>query len=208
MPAARAPATMAIAAVTALAWMTALLFARAFDASAFAGFIPGRIDGSVTVPGAIPWPLTPISATLVHGDLFHLGFNMLMLIWCGRQVETALGTRLFLLLYTLGAVAAAAAEWVLGPSSGTVVIGASGAISAVLAVYALVFSEQPVKAFAGLPNHIVRALWLGIAWVAIQTLIAVAMNSSVGGIAVGAHVGGFLAGLLLARPLLRLRFRK
>ena len=200
--------TNGIAIVTALCWVMALLFGRAVDVDALAGFIPGRIGGDVVVAGALPVWLTPLSATLVHGDLFHLGFNMLMLVWCGRQVEGAIGGWLLALLYGVGAFAAAAAEWALSPASPVMVIGASGAIAAVLAVYALVFSEQKIKPFAGLPLHVVRALWLGIAWVGIQALIGFAMNSGPGGIAIGAHVGGFVAGLVLARPLLKWRYRE
>ena len=200
--------TNAIAIATALCWVLALLFERAIDVGALAGFIPGRLSGAVTVVGAVPAALTPLTATLIHGDLIHLGFNMLMLVWCGRQVESALGGRLLVLLYVLGAYAAALAEWALAPSSPVMVIGASGAISALLAVYALVFSEQAVKPIAGLPLHVVRALWLGIAWVGIQTLIGFALNNGSGGIAIGAHVGGFVIGLLLARPLLRWRYRQ
>ena len=200
--------TNGIAIVTALCWVVALLFGRAVDVDAMAGFIPGRIGGEVTVIGALPVWLTPLSATLVHSDLFHLGFNMLMLIWCGRQVESALGGWLLALLYGVGAFVAAGAEYALDPASPAIVVGASGAVSTVLAVYALVFSEQKVKPFAGLPLHVVRALWLGLAWVAIQALIAVAMNSGIGGIAVASHVGGFVVGLLLARPLLRWRYRE
>lgn len=201
--------TNSIATITALCWVLALLFGRAIDVGALAGFIPGRVSGAVTVIGALPVWLTPLSATLVHADLLHLGFNLLMLVWCGRQVETALGGWLVVLLYGFGAFAAALAEWALAPSSPVVVIGASGAISALLAVYALVFSEQKVKPIAGLPLHVVRALWLGIAWVGIQALIGFGLNSGSGnGIAIGAHIGGFVAGLLLARPLLRWRYRQ
>lgn len=202
--------TNAIAIVTALCWVLALLFERAVDIGALAGFIPGRVSGVVTVVGALPVALTPLTTTLIHNDLLHLGFNMLMLIWCGRQVESALGGRLLALLYGVGAYAAALAEWALAPSSPVMVIGASGAVSALLAVYALVFSEQAVKPIAGLPLHVVRALWLGIAWVGIQALIGFALNSGGGssGIAIGAHIGGFVIGLLLARPLLRWRYRQ
>lgn len=197
--------TNGIAILTAVCWLAALLFGRAIDVGAMAGFIPGRIGGEVIVAGAVPAWLTPLSATLVHGDLFHLGFNLLMLVWCGRQVEGALGGWLLALVYVVGAYSAALAEWALAPASGNMIIGASGAISAVLAVYALVFSEQQVRPIAGLPLHVVRALWLGIAWVGIQALIGFALGGS---IAVGAHIGGFIAGLLLARPLLRWRYRQ
>ena len=191
--------------VTAICWVGLLLFDRGYAAGALAGFIPARVSGDVAVAAALPVWLTPLTATLIHADLFHLGFNLLMLVWCGRQVESAVGGWMLALVYVIGAYAAAAAEWALVPSSVAIGVGASGAVSAVLAVYALVFSEQQVKPFAGLPLHIVRALWLGMAWVGIQALIGLATNGSIG---VAAHIGGFGAGLLLARPLLRWRYRQ
>ena len=191
--------------VTAICWVGLLLFDRGYAAGALAGFIPARVSGDVAVAAALPVWLTPLTATLIHADLFHLGFNLLMLVWCGRQVESAVGGWMLALVYVIGAYAAAVAEWALAPSSVAIGVGASGAVSAVLAVYALVFSEQQVKPFAGLPLHIVRALWLGMAWVGIQALIGLATNGSIG---VAAHIGGFGAGLLLARPLLRWRYRQ
>ena len=55
--------------------------------------------------------LTPLTATLVHGGLLHLGFNMLMLVWCGTQVERVLGRTGLIVLYVVGAYAAALAQW-------------------------------------------------------------------------------------------------
>ncbi len=198
---------MAIAAVTSAAWVLALIFNRFVDAATTGGFVPGRVFGDVTVIGALPVALTPLTATLIHADLLHLGFNMLMLIWCGRQVEPALGGKLLALLYVVGAYGAALGQWALYPADPSVMIGASGAVSAVVAVYALVFSEQRVRKIGPVPAHIVRALWLGAAWVAIQTAIGLGFGATSGMIAVGAHIGGFVTGLVIARPLLRLRFR-
>jgi membrane associated rhomboid family serine protease len=195
-----------IAVVTAVAWLAAQLIGMD-RITAAGGFIPARIGGLVDVPGALPVWLTPFSATLIHADALHLAFNLLMLVWTGRQVEQALGPKLVIALYAVGAIAAAAAQWSLGPSSVAVTIGASGAISAIVAVYALVFSEQRVKAIGPIPPHVVRALWLGAAWIGIQLLIGLGFGMNGSGIALGAHVGGFVAGLLLARPMLRWRFK-
>lgn len=195
-----------IAVVTAVAWLAAQLVGMD-RVSAAGGFIPGRIGGLIDVQGALPVWLTPFSATLIHADVLHLAFNLLMLVWTGRQVEQALGSKLVVALYAVGAIAAAAAQWALAPSSAAVTIGASGAISAVVAVYALVFSEQRVKAIGPIPPHVVRALWLGAAWIGIQLLIGLGFGMNGSGIALGAHAGGFVAGLLLARPMLRWRFK-
>lgn len=197
--------TNGIAIVTAVSWLVALLLGRAVDFPALGGFIPARFGGELTVIGAVPAWLTPLTTTLIHADLFHLGFNLLMLVWCGRQVESALGGWMLALVYVVGAYAAALADWAFAPGSMSPGIGASGSISAVLAVYALVFSEQQVKPIAGLPLHVVRALWLGLAWIGIQALIGFALGGAIG---VAAHVGGFVAGLLMARPLLRWRYRQ
>lgn len=196
--------------MTAAAWAVTALFAATIDWYAIAGFIPGTIGGEVTVVGALPVAITPLSSALLHSGFAHLFLNMIMLLWCGRQVETALGWKLYLLLYVIGAYAAAAAQWALDPASGTAMVGASGAISAVVGMYALVFSEQRVPAIGPIPGHIVRALWLAAAWIGLQALIGIGFSGGIGGnagVAIGAHIGGFLAGLLLARPLLRWRYR-
>jgi membrane associated rhomboid family serine protease len=196
-----------IAAVTAIAWLAAQLIGMERVAP-LGGFIPARVGGLVDLPGALPVWLTPFSATLIHAGPIHLAFNLLMLVWTGRQVEQALGAKLTVALYAVGAVAAAAAQWALDPASTGVVMGASGAISAIVAVYALVFSEQRVSALGPIPPHVVRALWLGAAWIGIQLLIGLGLGMSGSGIALGAHAGGFIAGLLLARPMLRWRYKQ
>src|SRR3546814_8144855 len=92
------------------------------------------------------------------------------------------------------------------PQSHVPMIGASGAISALLAVFALIFSRPQAPAIGPIPSHWVRALWLAAAWIGIQLLIGFAGGAGFGAIAIWAHVGGFVAGLILARPLLRWRF--
>jgi membrane associated rhomboid family serine protease len=200
--------TIIIAIVTSVAWLLGTVVSSQIDVYALGGFIPARILDGFTVVGALPWWLTPLSATLLHADLLHLGFNMLMLLWCGRQVEQAIGGKLLLLLYVVGAYAAALGQFALGPHETSVMVGASGAISALVAVYALVFSEQRVKPIGPIPSYVVRVVWLAAAWVGIQTLIGLGFGVGNALIAVGAHIGGFIAGLILARPLLRLRYRR
>lgn len=197
--------THSIAGVTVAAFVLALLFSRALEVPAVAGFIPATVGGRAFVGGALPWWITPLTATLVHGGFLHLLFNMAMLVWAGRQVEPAIGAPQLAVLYVVGAYAAAAGQWALEPGGLIPVVGASGASSAVIALYALVFSENQVRSVGGMSPGVVRALWLGAAWVVIQTMLGFASG---GMIAVGAHIGGFLAGLLLARPLLRWRYRR
>ncbi len=166
----------------------------------------------------VPWLplwLTPLSATLVHAGWMHLVFNLLMLVFCGRYVEQLLGQGRTALIYVVGAYAAAVGQWAwtaLLPVEGqglVPMIGASGAISALLGTYAMIYSQRGVRRFGPIPAYVVRILWLAAAWTALQLMIAIAggFDAFFGGIAVGAHIGGFLAGLLLARPLLAQRFK-
>jgi membrane associated rhomboid family serine protease len=124
-------------------------------------------------------------------------------VFCGRQCEPVLGTMRMLTLLVVGAYAAALAELAVNPNATHVIIGASGAISALLGFYALLFNNQQVKPIGPIPGAVVRVLWLAGAWTGIQLLIGL---TSGGQIAFLSHIGGFLAGLALARPLLRSRF--
>ncbi|MFO1260021.1 MAG: rhomboid family intramembrane serine protease [Sphingomonadaceae bacterium] len=183
------------------------------------GFIPARVQqpdllahSGLTIPAMPVW-LTPLSSTLLHGGWIHLGFNMLMLLFCGRQVEQVLGARPMWPLYLVGAYAAAAGQWVLGPHLAVPMIGASGAISAIIGAYALLFGSREVKAWGPIPASVIRMLWLGAAWTALQFLIGFASSTGNLGlgtgdanVAIGAHIGGFIAGLLMTRPLLILHF--
>lgn len=174
------------------------------------GFVPGVLTGQVVAgPGVtlLPGWITPLTATLIHGGWLHLGFNLLMLIFCGAAVERALGWRLLVLLYIVGAYAAAAGQVALDWAGNVPTIGASGAISALVAAYALLYAERPVPALGPIPSRAVRIAWLAAGWVGVQALIGFASANSGVSIAIGAHIGGFLAGLALTRPLLLWRYR-
>ena len=161
--------------------------------------------------GLIPVWLTPLTAAFLHANIIHLAFNLLMLVFCGRPTEAVIGPVGFAILYLVGAYAAAAAHYLIDPTSMTPMIGASGAISAVLGAYALLFGRNKVK-FANPTLALwVNALWLMVAWVALNVIVAFTFASVTGGmfqLAVGAHIGGFLVGLALANPLLLLRYRR
>ncbi len=174
------------------------------------GFIPASLSITLTAPHGIillPFWLTPLTATLVHGGFLHLGLNMVMLAYCGRMLERALGWRAMVTLYLVGAYAGAVGHWAFEPMSAAPMIGASGAISAILAAYAMLFAERPVPAIGPIPSRVVRVVWLASAWIVIQLLIGFASGGGGSGVAIGAHIGGFAAGLLLARPLLLWRYR-
>ncbi|QDZ09088.1 rhomboid family intramembrane serine protease [Sphingomonas panacisoli] len=173
------------------------------------GFIPALVPNqAVAWAGpAIPAWLTPLTCTLLHGSVLHLLFNLGMLVYCGRETERALGSVGVLILYLVGAYAAAAGQWVQNPLSTVPTIGASGAIAAIIAAYALLYGRNRVRAVGPLSASFLHALWLGAAWTIINLLINLAMLSPQP-VAVGAHIGGFLAGLILTRPILLWRYRK
>jgi membrane associated rhomboid family serine protease len=132
-------ATVVISALTALCWVAAAVLAKGDAAAYLFGFIPARLSGLLQVAHAAPTFLTPLTATLVHAGPYHLGLNLLMLVFCGAQVERVLGRTELVVLYVVGAYASALAQWAIAPASVTPMVGASGAISAVLGAYALSF---------------------------------------------------------------------
>jgi membrane associated rhomboid family serine protease len=200
-------ATNIIAAVTGLAWL--LTAAAGYsDQAAFAfGFIPLRVTATVAGLNAVPAVLTPLTATFVHSGLVHLGFNLLMLVWCGAAVERVIGGTGIIILYVVGAYAAAAAQWAMDPSGATPMIGASGAISAVVGAFALSFGRA--KAFTSNLrfNRWLNVCWLLAAWIVLQVMMGWLAGGQGYLLATPAHVGGFAAGLLLQRPLLLWRYR-
>lgn len=205
--------TNAIAATNVAVFLLLYLTGRIGDAAIVGGFIPARVGAPGLLDGmaAVPVWLTPVSCAFIHASWLHIGFNMLMLLFCGRQVEHVLGRSGTLILYGLGVYAACVAQWIAGPLSTNPMVGASGAISAVIATYSLLYSQQQVRRVGPFSANIVRMLWLAAAWIIIQLMIGLASGSGVaeiGQIAVAAHIGGFLAGLAATRPLLRWRFRK
>lgn len=202
---------MLIAGATALVSGLILLAGVEAPASIVAGFIPATVSETVAPPPGLlllPVWITPLSATLVHGGALHLAVNLLLLVYCGRMLERAIGPRLSVLLYLVGAYAAAAGQWALGPHVAAPTIGASGAISAFVGAYSILFAEQPVPRIGPFPPRVVRIAWLAAAWIGLQLLIGFASATTGQLLATGAHVGGFLVGLVLARPFLLWRYRR
>jgi len=212
MPAAirRITATGILVVVTAIVSLLVTALGLDFDAAIRGGFIPARLTHWVGFDGglwAVPVWLTPLSAALLHGGAFHLLMNMVMLGFCGQQVERVLGPRMLVLLYLIGAYAAAAGQWLPDPESMNPMVGASGATSALVGAYALLFGRSRAKAIGPIPAQFVHVLWLLAAWIGINLLMGVAFQQGGMLLAIGAHIGGFLAGLLLARPMLLWRWR-
>jgi len=201
-------ATNVIAVITALAWVIAVAIGKSDQAALGLGFIPARLSGTPVPWPAVPALLTPLTATLVHAGLIHLGFNLLVFLWCGAAVERVIGKTGLILLYLIGAYAAAFAQWGIDPSGTVPMIGASGAISAVMGAFALSFGRA--KAFTNnlRINRWINVVWLLIAWVVLQVMMDWLAGGQGYALATPAHVGGFAAGLLLQRPLLLWRYRK
>ena len=206
----RARVTLVLTVLTTAAWIVTGMLNRGEWAVIWGGFIPARLslanDGSVA-----PFWLTPLTGTLVHANFLHLAFNMLILVFCGRPTETVLGPIGLVILYLVGAYAAAATHYLIDPMSLSPMIGASGAISAVLGAYAILFGRNKVKVASPKLALLLNALWLMAAWIVLQLIVFFTFASFSGGtlqIAVGAHIGGFVAGVALANPLLLLRYRK
>ena len=200
-------ATVVIAAVTGLLWLLAEAIGAADTAAVTMGFIPARFSGDIDLSPAVPALLTPLSATLVHGGGLHIAFNLLMLLWCGSAVERVLGRGALLLLYVVGAYTAAVAQWAMDPGSMVPMIGASGAISAIIGAFALSFGQTKRIVRSEPLNRLINALWLMAAWVVLQLLVGWVAGGQGTMLATPAHIGGFLAGLLLQRPLLLWRYR-
>ena len=203
----RLTATLAIAALTAAAFLIITLSGAAETASLQLGFIPLRLG--TDVPGAwLPAWLTPLSATLVHAGFLHLIMNLLLLVWCGREVERILGPGPLVLLYAAGAYLAAAGQYVLDPMANYPMVGASGAISALVGAFALSFSQPRPLVRNFRLNRALNILWILVAWVVLQWMTAFLMDLQGVMVAVGAHVGGFIAGVILQKPLLLWRYRQ
>ena len=199
--------TLAIAAVTAAAWFLAWGLGLSEAAAVRGGFIPYRLQGVEGDEGFVPALLTPLTATLAHGGFMHVLFNLLMLLFCGRAVESIIGGRQLAILYVIGAYAAAVAQFAVDPQSTNPMIGASGAVSAVLGAYSMLFGRNRVKVANPKLALWLNALWLAAGWVVLQLIVGITFETEGARVAIAAHIGGFLAGLLLAKPLLLLRYR-
>lgn len=201
-------ATIVIAAVTALAWLISLALGLNDQAAATMGFIPDRFSGGVLPFAAVPALLTPLSATLVHSGFLHLALNLLILLWCGTWVERVLGAGPLILLYVVSAYVAAFAQYAVDPHMNVPMIGASGAVSGVIGAFALSFGRPKQLVKSDRANRILNALWLLAAWVVLQAMTAFLAGAQGMLVATAAHVGGFVAGMALQRPLLLWRYRK
>jgi membrane associated rhomboid family serine protease len=143
---------------------------------------------------------TLITSMFLHANLLHVGGNMLFLWIFGNNVEDKLGELKFLVVYFASGIAGSLLQIFITPNSTIPMLGASGAISGLLAAYVLYFPRARVLTFVvpffifTLPAYV----FIGY-WIALQALNAFLNIGAIGGgVAFFAHVGGFATGFILA----------
>jgi len=176
------------------------------------GMVPARLLASPT-PGQV---LTIFTSMFLHGGWWHLISNMWVLFIFGDNVEDRMGHGRYLVFYLLAGLAAALAHAFVSPASRVPTIGASGAISGVMGAYLALFPEARVLTlvpgfFLPWTIEVPAIIFIGF-WFVSQLFnglfsLAAAAVSTYGGVAWWAHVGGFLAGLLLVKVFERRRYR-
>ncbi len=167
------------------------------------GARPCELSGECRDTGAVATPLTVLTSMFMHGSLLHIAGNLLFLWIFGNNVEDTLGRVRFLAFYLAGGVAAVATQTLTDPGSAVPVIGASGAVSAVLGGYLLLYPHARVITLVfivvfftivELPAVLVLGLWF-----LLQVLTGA--TDTGGSVATFAHIGGFVFGLLVVRLL-------
>lgn len=172
--------------------------------------VPARLfHPGASAAGAMPAELTVVTSMFLHGGLLHLGGNMLFLWIFGNNVEDAMGRARFLLFYLLCGFVASMGHALTDTRSAVPMIGASGAVSGVLGAYLLLYPRARVLTLFTLGFFVrmieVPALFVLGFWFIFQFLSAMVAGGGGGGIAWYAHLGGFLAGLVLIGPFKRSR---
>jgi membrane associated rhomboid family serine protease len=183
-----------------------------------AGIVPVEFTRGALVgpspPLGMPWT-TLFTSMFLHGGLLHIASNMLYLFIFGDNVEDRIGHLRFLIFYFLCGLAAGITHIVANAGSSLPSIGASGAIAGVLAGYLVLFPHAQVRTLLFLGPFIlvprIAAAFLIIFWFITQFISSItslgAPTESSGGVAVWAHVGGFVAGLILIQ-VMRPRVRR
>jgi len=161
-----------------------------------------NLDAFLTRWGTVPAQImagnglvTLITSMFLHGGWLHLGSNMLFLWIFGDNVEDAFGHGLYLLFYFVCGIAASFAHILVDTTSTIPGVGASGAIAGVLAAYIVLFGARPVRVLMGgiltsVPSYVMIGLWF-------VTQLVSGFGGQSDGVAYWAHIGGFIAGLVL-----------
>lgn len=210
MQAAPGPFVKIVAAINLLIAALAFIPALREPILVAGALFPARFtlgDGAFGNYFVLPVWLTPISSAFLHAGILHAGLNMVMLWLIGPNVERVLGTRGIVILYGVGLLAAALFECLAKPESMIPVVGASGALSAVIAAHVQLFPRSQPKAMGPVPARWAHAMKLMLGWV-VFNLMMWFVGPDIGiSIAIWAHIGGFAAGLALTWPLLHWRYR-
>ncbi len=166
------------------------------------GAIPAVLFGQAALPPevmAIPAAATVLTSMFLHGSWMHLIGNMLYLWIFGNNIEDVMGSVKFVMFYLLCGAIASLSHALTDPISTVPMVGASGAISGVLGAYLLLFPHARVLLFAPLigTTYVPAGIVLGF-WFVMQILSGGAsLGSQGGGVAFFAHIGGFVAGMIL-----------
>jgi membrane associated rhomboid family serine protease len=224
----RAPfVTLTIIALNVLAWLvlegagSAVEVARAVCER---GLIPGELTGSLPPGTSFPvgeglvcltdpgrGVVNVLTSMFLHGGWLHLLGNMWFLWIFGNNIEDSMGHVRFLFFYLTCGVAAALAQVAVNPASAIPMVGASGAISGVMGAYLVLYPRVRVYAFVPIgfiPISIALPAWtMLLYWVGLQIVSGLfgLLSDERGGVAVWAHVGGFVAGVVLVKLLARPR---
>jgi membrane associated rhomboid family serine protease len=151
--------------------------------------------------------VTLFTSMFLHGGWLHLGGNMLFLWVFGRKIEDLIGSGRFVGFYILGGLVAAVVQVIANPYSRVPTIGASGAIAGVMGAYLIKFPRSrivtliPLFVFVTtmeLPAYLLLLYWFGIQFLSGVGSLA-QVDYTGGGVAWFAHIGGFLAGMVLIR---------
>jgi membrane associated rhomboid family serine protease len=172
------------------------------------GFIPARLTGAVE---GFPLPaqgalLTLFTSMFLHGSFGHLAGNMLFLWIFGDNIEDYLGHTTYLLLYLVSGVTAGLAHLLFNAGSVIPTVGASGAIAGVMGAYFVLYPSArvlmwfPPIFFFWIPAWVTLGLWFIKEFMA-GAAGSIAPVASTGGVAVWAHVGGFVAGVIMIKLL-------
>jgi membrane associated rhomboid family serine protease len=192
----------------------ASLLQSVFNLGVIPGELLGTVDPGTQVPvakgityviEASPNWLSVITSMFTHGGWFHLIGNMWFLAIFGNNVEETMGPVRFAIFYLLCGLAATGAQIAVDPASTAPMVGASGAIGGVMGAYALVFPKAGVQLLVWLGFYItvvvVPAFVMLGYWFILQVASGILGSNS--GVAFWAHVGGFVAGILLIKPFAR-----
>lgn len=205
-PAKSRPVVTIVLIVTCIAiFLWELSLGEAFDSAVMLlGLTPSLFAHPETQLFGVPAWLTIVTSMFLHAGWLHIGGNMLYLWIFGNNIEDAMGHGKFTLFYFVCGIVAGLTMILVDSNSHAPVVGASGAISGVLAAYMLLYPRARVRVWLFFYVVWIRAVWVVGVWFALQLLNAAATPASEPGTAWWAHVGGFAAGLMLT-PVLKSR---